>query len=65
MAHDPKLVNFDARVKAGRATINGVSLVPKEKTIEFGKKIADFRADKTVEAINRVLAAKAKKEPMP
>ena len=60
MAHDPKLVNFDARVKAGRATINGVNLVPKEKTIEFGKKIANFRADKTVEAIERVLGAKPK-----
>ena len=31
---DPRLVRWDARVKAGKATINGVSIADKAKTLE-------------------------------
>jgi creatinine amidohydrolase len=53
MAYDPKLVRVDERVAAGKTTINGVSIVPKEKTIEFGRKIVEFRANVAVDAIKK------------
>ena len=55
MAYDPKMVRFDERVAAGKTTINGVSIVPKEKTVEMGKKIVEFRANVAVEAIRKVI----------
>jgi creatinine amidohydrolase/Fe(II)-dependent formamide hydrolase-like protein len=59
MAYDPKTVRYDQRVAAGKATINGVSIVPKEKTIEFGKKIVEYRATVAVEAIKKALATRS------
>lgn len=56
MAYDLKAVRYDQRVAAGKTTINGVSIVPKEKTIEFGRKIVEWRADLTVEAIKKALS---------
>jgi creatinine amidohydrolase/Fe(II)-dependent formamide hydrolase-like protein len=55
MAVDPRSVRLDQRIKANKATINGVSILPKEKTIEMGKKIIDFRANATVAAIRKAL----------
>jgi creatinine amidohydrolase/Fe(II)-dependent formamide hydrolase-like protein len=57
MAYDPKMVRYDERVAAGKATINGVSIEPKEKTIEMGRKIVEFRANAAVEAIRKALAS--------
>ena len=57
MAADPKLIRFDERSAAGKTTINGVSILPKEKTIEMGRKIVEFRATVAVEAIRKALAA--------
>jgi creatinine amidohydrolase len=57
MAADPSLIRFDDRVKAGKATINGISLEPKAKTIENGKKIIEFRVNVAVDAIKKALAA--------
>ncbi len=47
-------------MKAGKASINGLSIVPKEKTIEIGKKLLGFRVDLTVDAINAALSAGSK-----
>jgi creatinine amidohydrolase len=58
MASDPKIVRYDERVAAGKATINGISIVPKDKTIEMGRKIVEFRATVAVEAIKKALAAR-------
>jgi creatinine amidohydrolase/Fe(II)-dependent formamide hydrolase-like protein len=55
MAIDPALVRLDQRVAAGKATINGISIVPKEKTIEMGRKIIEFRANNAVAAIKKVI----------
>ena len=55
---DPKSVRFDDRVKAGKATINGVSIADRQKNTELAKKIVAFRAEKTVEAINKAIANK-------
>jgi hypothetical protein len=44
-------------VKAGKASINGVDITPREKTIEIGKKLMEFRAEQTVKAIHKATAA--------
>ncbi len=51
LAVDPKSVRMAERVKAGKFSINGVELAPAEKTIAWGKKIIDYRADLTLKAI--------------
>jgi len=55
---DPKSVRYDERVKAGKASINGVSIADRAKNMELAKKIVDFRATTTVEAINKAIANK-------
>jgi creatinine amidohydrolase len=59
--NDPKSVRYDARVKANKATINGVSIADRAKNTALAKQIVEFRATKTVEAINKALAAKGGK----
>ena len=57
---DPNSVRYDARVKAKKATINGVDISDRKKNTELAKKIVEFRATKTIEAINKHIAAKGK-----
>ena len=57
---DPNSVRYNERVKAGKASINGVNIADKAKNTELAKKIVEFRATKTVEAINKHIAAKSK-----
>jgi creatinine amidohydrolase len=57
---DPNSVRYDARVKAKKATINGVDISDRKKSTELAKKIVEFRATKTIEAINKHIAAKSK-----
>ena len=57
---DPNSVRYDGRVKAKKATINGVDISDRKKNTELAKKIVEFRATKTVEAINKHIAAKSK-----
>jgi creatinine amidohydrolase len=57
---DPQSVRWDARVKAGKATINGVSIADKAKTLETAKKIVDMRATNTVAAIKKAIANRGK-----
>ena len=57
---DPNSVRYDGRVKAKKATINGVDISDRKKNTELAKKIVEFRATKTVEAINKHIAAKTK-----
>lgn len=57
MAVDPASVRYDERVKAGKATINGLSIAPKEKTAEIGWKLMAFRVEQTVAAIAAQRAA--------
>ena len=53
---DPASVRMKQRVAAGKFKINGVDLAPAEKTIEWGKKLIDYRADVAVKAIRKSLA---------
>jgi creatinine amidohydrolase len=57
---DPKSVRWDERVKAGKATINGVSIADKAKNLELAKKIVEMRATNTVAAINKAIAERRK-----
>ncbi len=56
MVTDPTSVRYEQRVKAGKATINGASIAPKERTIELGRKLMDYRAEQTVKAIRSAMA---------
>ena len=55
---DPNSVRYDARVKAGKASINGVDVSNKAKNTAWAKQIVTFRAEKTVDAINKAIANK-------
>ena len=58
LVDDPRQIRYDERVKAGLASINGVSLADKQKALELGKQIVDYRATTTVEAIRKAIANK-------
>ena len=57
-ADDPKAIRLDERIKAGKASINGVSLSDKKKNAALAKQIIEFRATTTIEAINKAIANK-------
>ena len=56
MTVDPSTVRYDERVAAGMATINGVSIDPKEETIALGEQLMEWRNNKTVELIREAIA---------
>jgi creatinine amidohydrolase len=60
MLTDPNSVRWEQRVKAGKATINGVSIADKAKSLEIARKIVDLRATNTVAAIRKAIANKGK-----
>ncbi len=60
MVVDPTTVRMKQRLAAGKFSINGVDLAPVEKTIAWGKKIIDFRADATVKAIRKTIGSQTK-----
>jgi creatinine amidohydrolase len=60
MAVDPATVRMKQRVAAGKFRINGVELAPAEKTIDWGKKIIDYRAEVTVQAIRKAVSMRPK-----
>lgn len=55
---DPKSVRYDERVKAGKATINGVDVSNRAKNTEWAKQIVEFRTNHTITAINKAIANK-------
>jgi creatinine amidohydrolase/Fe(II)-dependent formamide hydrolase-like protein len=57
---DPNSVRFEQRVKAGKATIDGVSIADKAKSLEIARKIVEMRATNTVAAIKKALAERKK-----
>jgi creatinine amidohydrolase len=57
MVVDPTTVRMKQRIAAKKFKINGVDLEPAEKSIEWGKKVIDYRAEQTVKAIKKSLAA--------
>ncbi len=57
---DPDSVRWAARVKAGKATIDGVSIADKEKALQIGREVVEFRANATAALIKKAIAAKGK-----
>jgi creatinine amidohydrolase len=57
MTVDPETVRIKERMAKNKASINGISLVPVEKAIAAGKRLVEYRADVTVAAIRKALAA--------
>lgn len=53
---DPNTIRWEQRVKAGKATIDGVSLADKARNLEIGRKIVEMRATNTVAAIRKAIA---------
>jgi creatinine amidohydrolase/Fe(II)-dependent formamide hydrolase-like protein len=53
---DPSSIRWEPRVKAGKATIDGVSLADRQKNLEIGRKIVEMRSSNTVAAIRKALA---------
>jgi hypothetical protein len=47
---DPKLIRADQRIKAGLFKLHGVDEAPVSKTVEIGKKLAEYRAGITARA---------------
>ena len=60
MLTDPNSVRWEQRVKAGKATINGVSIADKAKALELARKIVDARATRTADLIRKAIANKGK-----
>jgi creatinine amidohydrolase len=60
MAVDPATVRMKQRVAADKFRINGVELAPVEKTTDWGKKIIDYRAEVTVQAIRKAVPMRPK-----
>jgi len=65
MVTDPESVRWQGRVKAGKATINGVSIADKAKALEIGKKIVEMRATNTAALIRKAIANKGKQATQP
>lgn len=55
MAQNPEKVRFEQRVVAGKASINGISINPPDKTIEIGKRNLELRVSHAVEAIQKAI----------
>jgi creatinine amidohydrolase len=53
---DPSLIRAAPRMAAGKFSINGVDLTPIEKTVALGRRVVDFRAERTVQAIRKAIA---------
>ncbi len=56
MNDDPQFVRFEQRVQADKASINGIDITPIGEALQHGRRLIEFRANATVEAIHRVIA---------
>jgi creatinine amidohydrolase len=56
MVTDPETVRHRQRVEAGLASINGIDIADADATIELGRRMIDFRASYTVDAIEKAIA---------
>lgn len=56
MLYDPMAARMPQRIEKGLFHINGISLLPVDKTIKFAKEFVNYRTDVTVEAIEQALA---------
>ena len=57
-ATDPRSVRWEERVKAGKASIDGVSIADRKKNLELARQIVEFRTTTTIDAIKKAIANK-------
>lgn len=57
MVTDPEQVRYRQRVEAGLASINGVPIEPLDDAVLLGRKMIDFRAGFTADAIRSAISA--------
>jgi predicted nucleic acid-binding protein len=50
-----ELFKHKERVAAKKATINGVDIADLAKTVEWGRKVVEYRAEGTVKAIQKAI----------
>ena len=55
---DPVHIRMQERQAKGLFSINGVDMNPPERTIENGRKLAEYRARITVEAIRKAAGSR-------
>lgn len=55
---DPNLIRAEERRKAGQFHLHGVQLQSVAKTVELGRKLAEYRAAITAEAFRRSTEAR-------
>ncbi len=56
MVTDPNSVRIKQRIAKNKASINGIPLAPVEQAVAWGRKLVDYRAQVTVDAIKKALA---------
>jgi len=56
LVDDPRAVRYDERVRAGKATIDGVSIADRARATALGREIVAYRAALTAEAIRKAIA---------
>ena len=59
---DPELIRTERRIVAGEYSVNGFDMNPPSKTIENGRKLVEYRASITVDAIRKAIAQRGSKE---
>jgi len=57
MNDDPAYVRLEQRIKAGKASINTISILPVADAIAHGRKLIEFRTDVTVAAMQAAIEA--------
>lgn len=55
MAVNPDLGRFKQRQAKNKASINGISLIPLDRAVEWGNKILDYRTEGSVAAIRKAI----------
>ncbi|HEY7493250.1 MAG TPA: creatininase family protein [Candidatus Tectomicrobia bacterium] len=55
---DPRAIRTEQRLAAGQYTINGVDMRPPSKTLANGRKLVEYRAQLTVQAIRKAMGGR-------
>ena len=59
MNDDPEFVRLAQRIDAGKASINGISILPIDDALEHGRRLIQFRTDATIAAMRAAIAEQA------
>ena len=56
----PEHVRLGQRIDAGKASINGISILPIDTALEHGRRLIQFRTDATIEAMRAAISEQRK-----